>query len=648
LSNTNFNGSAGIINANLAAMATLTLKGNNTGGSATPSDLTVAQVNAILPVFTATLKGLVPLSGGGTTNFLRADGTWNVAGVGSVTSVALTAPSIFTVSGSPITSSGTLAITYSGTALPIANGGTGQTSLASGALSSNGTVVSSGTLAIANGGTGVTSVTTAPTATAWSGWDTNKNLSANNFLSGYTTTATAAGTTTLTASSTYQQYFTGTTTQTVILPVTSTLILGETFSITNISTGTVTVQSSGANTIIAQPSGTTVVYTCILITGTTAASWNASTAASGGAFTPTVQKFLSGSGTYTTPANVSFISVQMVGGGSGGQGGGTSSGTGGTGGNTTFGTSLLTATGGTAGGSPGSPTVSSPAIQVVAVSGGFGGAGYPSAGTSFYAGGVGGSTIFGGAGANLNLNNPGNAGAANTGAGGGGGANNGTTNTPTGFGGNAGAGIVAIITSPSATYSYAVGAAGAAGTAGTNGFVGGAGGSGVIIVTEYYNNGSVGTATGITGSVNSSQVLGTTAVGSAPSGFIGEFLSANSAGVAVGSSGAFVTVTSISLTAGDWDVEGTNSLVTGGTTAGTIISGGISLNPTSEDSQTNGGVFDAFGTLVASSTYLSPTGKRRINVSTTTTVYLVGSTTYTVAGGATWGTNSFIGARRVR
>ena len=46
---------------------------------------------------------------------------------GTVTSVALTAPSIFTVTGSPITSSGTLALTYSGTALPILNGGTGQT-----------------------------------------------------------------------------------------------------------------------------------------------------------------------------------------------------------------------------------------------------------------------------------------------------------------------------------------------------------------------------------------------------------------------------------------------------------------------------------------------------------------------------------------
>jgi hypothetical protein len=59
-------------------------------------------------------------------------------GSGTVTSVALTAPSIFTVTGSPVTTSGTLAISYSGTALPVANGGSGATTL-TGVLKGNGT-----------------------------------------------------------------------------------------------------------------------------------------------------------------------------------------------------------------------------------------------------------------------------------------------------------------------------------------------------------------------------------------------------------------------------------------------------------------------------------------------------------------------------
>jgi hypothetical protein len=70
-------------------------------------------------------------------NFVRVEGT------GTVTSVAATVPSIFSVSGSPITSSGTLAMTYSGTALPVANGGTGATS-----LTANNVVLGNGTSAV--------------------------------------------------------------------------------------------------------------------------------------------------------------------------------------------------------------------------------------------------------------------------------------------------------------------------------------------------------------------------------------------------------------------------------------------------------------------------------------------------------------------
>jgi hypothetical protein len=96
----------------------------------------------------------------------------------------------------------------------------------------------------------------------------------DNIKLGYTTTATAAGTTTLTSASNNQQFFTGSTTQTVVLPVTNTLALGLSYLIVNNSTGVLTVQSSGGNTITLVPAGSTVICTCILVTGTTAASWS--------------------------------------------------------------------------------------------------------------------------------------------------------------------------------------------------------------------------------------------------------------------------------------------------------------------------------------------------------------------------------------
>ena len=121
-----------------------------------------------------------------------------------------------------------------------------------------GAVTLAGTLALANGGTNATS---APAAMA--------------SLMGYTSTATAAGTTTLTNTSSFYQQFTGATTQTVALPVTSTLTTGWTFHIVNNSTGNVTVNSSGANLVITVLPGTTAMCTCILASGTTAASWEA-------------------------------------------------------------------------------------------------------------------------------------------------------------------------------------------------------------------------------------------------------------------------------------------------------------------------------------------------------------------------------------
>lgn len=65
-----------VTNAKAAQMAAHTIKGNNTGSTANAIDLTDTQVTAELNLFTTSLQGLVPASGGGTANFLRADGTF--------------------------------------------------------------------------------------------------------------------------------------------------------------------------------------------------------------------------------------------------------------------------------------------------------------------------------------------------------------------------------------------------------------------------------------------------------------------------------------------------------------------------------------------------------------------------------------------
>lgn len=121
-----------------------------------------------------------------------------------------------------------------------------------------------------------TTATNAATASVIVARDANANTAVNNILFSYQTIATAAGTTTLTVASPYQTYFTGATTQTLVLPVVSTLVLGQQFLIVNTSTGIVTVNSSGSNLVQSIAASSSAIFTCILTSGTTAASWSIS------------------------------------------------------------------------------------------------------------------------------------------------------------------------------------------------------------------------------------------------------------------------------------------------------------------------------------------------------------------------------------
>jgi hypothetical protein len=109
---TTFNGSgSGLTSIPNSALTNSTISGVALGGN----------------LFNLTAGTGVSFSAGTTYNGSAAI-TINATGTGgTVTSVAATVPSFLSVTGSPITTSGTLAISYSGTALPILNGGTGQT-----------------------------------------------------------------------------------------------------------------------------------------------------------------------------------------------------------------------------------------------------------------------------------------------------------------------------------------------------------------------------------------------------------------------------------------------------------------------------------------------------------------------------------------
>ena len=200
---------------------------------------------------------------------------------------------------------------------------------------------------------------------------------------------------------------------------------------------------------------------------------------SSNALNVTRQVFLSGSGTYTTPAGVSAIRVLMVaGGGGGGGGGGATPGSVGT--NTVFGSTTAygggggNIGGGYAGGAGGTGGVSN--ASVTRIPGSQGGNGTAS---NMFVGITGGASCLGGGAAGGGGN--GIAPAANTGAGGSSGSPGGNPAYGAGGGGEC---VDFYVPAPGSSYSYSVSTGGAGGP--VSGTSGGNGASGRIEVYEYY------------------------------------------------------------------------------------------------------------------------------------------------------------------
>jgi len=150
------------------------------------------------------------------------------------------------------------------------------------------------------------------------------------------------------------------------------------------------------------------------------------------------------------------------------------------------------------------------------------------------------------------------------------------------------------------------------------------------------------------GTLDVLQVLGVSTNTNAAAGIVGEFVSSTVAsGSAVAlTSGATSNVTSLSLTAGDWDVGGTVGFVAGASTTMSFLSGGVSQTsatmPVAPDTGAVAGFSLSFSTGGNS---FFPVGVTRISLAAPATVFLVANATF-AAG--TLGGYGFIGARRRR
>jgi hypothetical protein len=150
-------------------------------------------------------------------------------------------------------------------------------------------------------------------------------------------------------------------------------------------------------------------------------------------------------------------------------------------------------------------------------------------------------------------------------------------------------------------------------------------------------------------------IVGTTTNNSASAGSVGEFVTAT---VVAGSAVALTTatganITSISLTAGDWDVSAVADFTPAGTTSVTMLSAGLGTTTATQLTQTGGGgvgtdplvtwtqaaAVPAAGPITLS---LPPV---RVLLGVTTTIFFVAKANFTVSTLAAYGT---ISARRVR
>lgn len=175
-------------------------------------------------------------------------------------------------------------------------------------------------------------------------------------------------------------------------------------------------------------------------------------------------------------------------------------------------------------------------------------------------------------------------------------------------------------------------------------------GSAVLATSPTLVTPNIGAATGtsinLSGSGTFSQtagIIGTTTNNNADAGSVGEFPTPTNVAGATLTTSTATNLSSVSLTAGDYEVSGICRFLNAATTTGTTVAAGIS---------TTSATFGAIGTysqitaaLPVSADNILVTPVIRISIASTTTVYLIGYATFITS---TCTASGFLHIRRVR
>ena len=158
-------------------------------------------------------------------------------------------------------------------------------------------------------------------------------------------------------------------------------------------------------------------------------------------------------------------------------------------------------------------------------------------------------------------------------------------------------------------------------------------------------------ATGLISPAQTVGIVGTTTNNSVQAGSVGEYVesivTATNTGV---TSGASANITTISLTAGDWDVTGNVRFRNSGPMATVLYCvGSISTTTNTHGTQdTNASYINIPPGIDPQVNPTFPTPTVRISIASTTTIYLVGTISFTPVGANTFGSGGILRARRIR